>query len=79
MSHKGTHYQFLRKMLIDIDITPLTAASKASQIILGAVTKGENWTLEQSQRMNLLGGAFASVGANQAVGKGCLDSELLIP
>lgn len=51
------------------DITPLTAASKASQIILGAVTKGENWTLEQSQRMNLLGGAFASVGANQAVGK----------
>ncbi|KAL9095241.1 MAG: hypothetical protein Q9165_002497 [Trypethelium subeluteriae] len=49
------------------DITPLTAASKASQIILGAVTKGENWTLEQSQRMNLLGGAFASVGANQAV------------
>ncbi|KAI9686320.1 MAG: hypothetical protein M1820_010644 [Bogoriella megaspora] len=49
------------------DITPLTAASKASQIILGAVTKSEHWTLERSQRMNLLGGAFASVGANQAV------------
>ncbi|KAI9663058.1 MAG: hypothetical protein M1821_008106 [Bathelium mastoideum] len=49
------------------DITPLTAASKASQIILGSVTKGEAWTLEQSQRMNLLGGALASIGANQAV------------
>jgi hypothetical protein len=48
------------------DITPLTAASKASQIILGGATKGEHWTVEHSQRLNLLGGALANMGANQA-------------
>ncbi|MCJ1407247.1 hypothetical protein MMC19_001318 [Ptychographa xylographoides] len=48
------------------DITPLTGASKASQIILGTTTKGQGWTIEASQRMNLLGGALASIGASQA-------------
>ncbi|MCJ1403415.1 hypothetical protein MMC11_006638 [Xylographa trunciseda] len=48
------------------DITPLTGASKASQIILGTTTKGQGWTIETSQRMNLLGGALTSIGANQA-------------
>ncbi|KFY67734.1 hypothetical protein V496_01434 [Pseudogymnoascus sp. VKM F-4515 (FW-2607)] len=48
------------------DITPLTAASKASQIILGATTSGQGWTLQQAQRLNLIGGALASIGANQA-------------
>jgi uncharacterized oligopeptide transporter (OPT) family protein len=48
------------------DITPLTAASKASQIILGGATKSEHWTVEHSQRLNLLGGALANMGANQA-------------
>ncbi|KAI0378060.1 OPT superfamily oligopeptide transporter [Hypomontagnella monticulosa] len=48
------------------DVTPLTAASKASQIILGATTKGPNWTLHQAQTLNLIGGALSSIGANQA-------------
>ncbi|KAK4495390.1 hypothetical protein PRZ48_013721 [Zasmidium cellare] len=48
------------------DITPLTAASKASQIVLGGATKGENWATEHAQRLNLLGGSLASIGANQA-------------
>jgi uncharacterized oligopeptide transporter (OPT) family protein len=48
------------------DITPLTAASKASQIVLGGATKGEHWQVEHAQRLNLLGGSLASMGANQA-------------
>jgi hypothetical protein len=48
------------------DITPLTAASKASQIILGGATKGEHWPRDHAQRLNLLGGALANMGANQA-------------
>ncbi|KAK3670700.1 hypothetical protein LTR78_009392 [Recurvomyces mirabilis] len=48
------------------DITPLTAASKASQIVLGGATKGEHWPVQHAQRLNLLGGSLASMGANQA-------------
>lgn len=48
------------------DITPLTAASKASQIVLGGATKGEGWPVPKAQRLNLLGGSLASMGANQA-------------
>ncbi|QIW98680.1 hypothetical protein AMS68_004198 [Peltaster fructicola] len=48
------------------DVTPLTAASKASQIVLGGATKGEGWAVDQAQRLNLLGGSLASMGANQA-------------
>ncbi|OTA93878.1 hypothetical protein M434DRAFT_284274 [Hypoxylon sp. CO27-5] len=48
------------------DITPLTAASKASQVILGATTSGPGWTLIQAQRLNLIGGALSSIGANQS-------------
>lgn len=48
------------------DITPLTAASKASQIVLGGATKGEHWNVTHAQKLNLLGGAIASMGANQA-------------
>ncbi|KAF2150022.1 oligopeptide transporter [Myriangium duriaei CBS 260.36] len=48
------------------DITPLTAASKASQIVLGGATKGEHWTVTHAQRLNLLGGSLASMGANQS-------------
>lgn len=51
------------------DITPLTAASKASQVILGATTRGPAWTIQQAQRLNLLGGALSSIGASQAAGK----------
>lgn len=48
------------------DITPLTAASKASQIVLGGATKGENWTVKHAQRLNLIGGSLASIAAGQA-------------
>ena len=48
------------------DITPLTAASKASQIVLGGATKGEHWAPDHAQRLNLIGGVLASIGAGQA-------------
>ncbi|KAF2109711.1 OPT oligopeptide transporter protein-domain-containing protein [Lophiotrema nucula] len=53
------------------DITPLTAASKASQIILGGATKGEHWGVYHSQRLNLLGGAICNLGANQSTDLVC--------
>ncbi|KAF2139769.1 uncharacterized protein K452DRAFT_275283 [Aplosporella prunicola CBS 121167] len=48
------------------DVTPLTAVTKASQIIIGADTKGQGLTMQQAQHVNLLGGALANIGANQA-------------
>ncbi|KAG2160421.1 oligopeptide transporter [Aureobasidium pullulans] len=48
------------------DVTPLTAASKASQLVLGGATKGEHWMTEHAQRLNLIGGSLASIGAGQA-------------
>ncbi|KAF1819139.1 oligopeptide transporter [Dissoconium aciculare CBS 342.82] len=48
------------------DITPLTAAAKASQIVLGGATKGQGWDAPYAQRLNLLGGSLASMGAEQA-------------
>ena len=44
----------------------MTAASKASQVVLGGVTKAEGWAPADAQRLNLLGGALANIGANQA-------------
>jgi hypothetical protein len=48
------------------DITPLTAVSKASQVVLGGATKSNHWDIPKAQRLNLLGGALANMGANQA-------------
>jgi hypothetical protein len=48
------------------DITPLTAASKASQVILGGATKSNHWNLDKARRLNLIGGAIANMGANQS-------------
>jgi len=53
------------------DITPLTAAAKASQVILGGTTKGQGWAPEKAQRLNLLGGSLASMAANQATDLVC--------
>ncbi|KAF2273660.1 oligopeptide transporter [Westerdykella ornata] len=53
------------------DITPLTAASKASQIILGGATKAEGWDVQHAQRLNLIGGAMCSIGANQSTDLTC--------
>ena len=60
---------FNTQLTLKTDITPLTAASKASQIVLGATTKAQGLSVVQAQRMNLIGGSFASIGANQAAGK----------
>ena len=53
---------------IFLDITPITAVSKASQIALAGMTQGQGWTLRQAQTMNLLGGSLAAIGAGQAAG-----------
>lgn len=53
------------------DITPLTAASKASQIILGGATGGEHWQVKHAQRLNLVGGAMCSMGASQSTDLTC--------
>ena len=58
--------QSFARLTSPADITPLTAASKASQIILGGATRSQGWALDKSQRLNLLGGALANLGANQA-------------
>lgn len=53
------------------DITPLTAVSKASQVVLGGATKGEGWDITKAQRLNLIGGAMCTLSANQATDLTC--------
>ncbi|KZF20443.1 OPT superfamily oligopeptide transporter [Xylona heveae TC161] len=48
------------------DITPLTAASKASQLVLGGATRGEHWSIKRALTLNLIGGTIASGSANQS-------------
>ncbi|KAL2270718.1 hypothetical protein VTJ83DRAFT_89 [Remersonia thermophila] len=48
------------------DTTPLTAAAKASQLVFGGATSGGSYTIEQAQKINLVAGALASGGADQA-------------
>ncbi|KAH0562517.1 hypothetical protein GP486_002792 [Trichoglossum hirsutum] len=48
------------------DITPITTASKASQLVLGGATKGEHWNVTRAQTLNLIGGAVANGAANQS-------------
>ncbi|KAI9814903.1 MAG: hypothetical protein M1832_005631 [Thelocarpon impressellum] len=48
------------------DITPLTTASKATQLVLGGATKGSGWAVPEAQLLNLVGGAIASGAANQS-------------
>ncbi|KAI1143707.1 oligopeptide transporter [Hypoxylon sp. FL0543] len=47
------------------DQTPLTAASKASQLVFGAATKG-HFSIKAAQRVNLVAGGLASGGADSA-------------
>ncbi|KAI5860479.1 oligopeptide transporter [Durotheca rogersii] len=49
------------------DTTPLTAASKASQLIFGAATQGKGYSLKTAQRINLTAGVVASGGADVAM------------
>ncbi|KAL7626070.1 hypothetical protein AAE478_002840 [Parahypoxylon ruwenzoriense] len=49
------------------DQTPLTAASKASQLIFGAATQGKGFSIKDAQRVNLVAGGLASGGADVAM------------
>ncbi|KAI1844739.1 hypothetical protein JX266_009195 [Neoarthrinium moseri] len=48
------------------DQTPLTAASKASQLVFGAATKNSGLTIKDAQRVNLVAGGLASGAADVA-------------
>lgn len=48
------------------DITPLTASSKASQLVFGGVTSGQKMEIKLAQRTNLIAGAIASAGADMS-------------
>lgn len=46
----------------------MTAAAASSQVVLGAEASSQHYTVVQTQRLSLLGGALASIGAAQASG-----------
>lgn len=48
------------------DVTPLTAASKASQLVFGGVTAGSGLATSQKQTLNLIAGGIASGAADMA-------------
>ncbi|GAB1309834.1 Metal-nicotianamine transporter YSL2 [Madurella fahalii] len=48
------------------DTTPLTAAAKASQLIFGAATSNQGYTVQHAQKLNLVAGSLASGGADIA-------------
>jgi OPT family oligopeptide transporter len=48
------------------DTTPLTAASKASQLIFGGATSNSGYSIQHAQKINLVAGALASGGADMA-------------
>ncbi|KAK6949872.1 hypothetical protein Daesc_008195 [Daldinia eschscholtzii] len=52
-------------ILFSFDNSPLTAASKASQLIFGAATKG-HFSVKDAQRVNLVAGGLASGAADVA-------------
>jgi uncharacterized oligopeptide transporter (OPT) family protein len=48
------------------DQTPLTAASKASQLVFGGATSGHGYTVAHAQKLNLIAGGIASGAADVA-------------
>lgn len=48
------------------DNTPLTAASKASQLVFGAATTNSGFSVAHAQKLNLVAGGLASGGAEVA-------------
>ncbi|KAK3936231.1 OPT superfamily oligopeptide transporter [Diplogelasinospora grovesii] len=48
------------------DNTPLTAASKASQLVFGAATSHSGYSIAHAQKLNLAAGGLASGGADVA-------------
>lgn len=48
------------------DNTPLTAAAKASQLVIGGATSHSGYSVQHAQKINLVAGALASGGADMA-------------
>lgn len=48
------------------DQAPLTAASKASQLVFGGATSGSHYSVRHAQKLNLVAGGLASGGADVA-------------
>ncbi|KAF4547607.1 OPT oligopeptide transporter-like protein 2 [Elsinoe fawcettii] len=48
------------------DVTPLTAAAKASQLVFGGATAPQNISVPQKQTLNLIAGGIASGAADMA-------------
>nr|OQO25539.1 hypothetical protein B0A51_06577 [Rachicladosporium sp. CCFEE 5018] len=48
------------------DTTPLTAAAKASQLVMGGVTSGHGYTVKHAQTLNLIAGGIASGAADMS-------------
>jgi uncharacterized oligopeptide transporter (OPT) family protein len=48
------------------DQTPLTAASKASQLVFGGATSHSGYTIQEAQKLNLIAGGIASGAADVA-------------
>jgi uncharacterized oligopeptide transporter (OPT) family protein len=48
------------------DQTPLTAASKASQLVFGGATAGHGYSIMHAQKLNLIAGGIASGAADVA-------------
>lgn len=48
------------------DVTPLTASSKASQLVFGGITASENHPIKEAQTINLIAGLIASGTAGVA-------------
>lgn len=48
------------------DVTPLTASSKASQLVFGGVTSTQGYSIAEAQRVNLIAGGIASGAADMA-------------
>jgi len=46
------------------DTTPLTAAAKASQLVFGAATSNSGFSIQHSQKLNLVAAGIASGGAD---------------
>jgi uncharacterized oligopeptide transporter (OPT) family protein len=62
----GSLFSFLAIQIGAVtDQTPLTAASKASQLVVGAATSG-HYTITQAQTINLVAGGLASGAADVA-------------
>jgi uncharacterized oligopeptide transporter (OPT) family protein len=49
------------------DVTPLTAAAKASQLVFGGVTSGQGYDIKHAQRLNLIAGGIASGAADMSM------------